>query len=198
MDQKLSTQFIANLSNFLQNLCQGYIHFDQYVLITGHLHIKVDTKENLEYALNEKIFKNENTLNTFSNSFPLSLPSSHAEDTKSEDFSPVDSNIAETLAVQPIANQNLLEMDGSNLNFSALKENDTNSVIPNEGELLTLTQQQEHNSNISDKPEITDIIDAGRVANLATDNINPIKEEPSSPSTILGNTGGEKCHGDIN
>ena len=71
MDYTKSTKFIASLSKVLQSLCSGYVEFSDYVQITGQLYLSVDTKQTIEYVVDEKLNKksNKDSVSYSSNSF---------------------------------------------------------------------------------------------------------------------------------
>ncbi|XP_076469095.1 uncharacterized protein LOC143299655 isoform X2 [Babylonia areolata] len=72
MDSESSTKFIGSLTKFLQSLCNGYVEFDDGVELIGHIYLSVDagkTGKTLNYFLNEKVCKNDNSVTFISNSF---------------------------------------------------------------------------------------------------------------------------------
>ncbi|BFY98965.1 hypothetical protein BsWGS_02002 [Bradybaena similaris] len=71
MDFDSSSKFIASLAKFLQSLCNGYVDFDKGVEVIGHIYINVDsdTGKKVDYVLNEKVCKNDNSITFISNSF---------------------------------------------------------------------------------------------------------------------------------
>jgi len=71
MDFDSSSKFIASLAKFLQSLCNGYVDFDKGVEVIGHIYLNVDsdTGKKIDYVLNEKVCKNDNSVTFISNSF---------------------------------------------------------------------------------------------------------------------------------
>ena len=72
MDSESSTKFIGSLTKFLQSLCNGYVEFEEGVELIGHIYLSVDagkTSKKLNYFLNEKVCKNDNSVTFISNSF---------------------------------------------------------------------------------------------------------------------------------
>lgn len=71
MDFDSSTKFIDSLAKFLQSLCNGYVEFDKGVEVIGHIYLSVDsdTGKKIDYVLNEKVCKNDNSVTFISNSF---------------------------------------------------------------------------------------------------------------------------------
>ncbi|XP_005089527.1 uncharacterized protein LOC101860137 isoform X8 [Aplysia californica] len=71
MDFDSSSKFIASLAKFLQSLCNGYVEFDKGVEVIGHIYLNVDsdTGRKIDYVLNEKVCKNDNSVTFISNSF---------------------------------------------------------------------------------------------------------------------------------
>ncbi|KAL8579090.1 hypothetical protein ACOMHN_036029 [Nucella lapillus] len=72
MDEESSTKFIGSLTKFLQSLCNGYVEFEDGVELIGHIYLSVDagrTGKKLNYFLNEKVCKNDNSVTFISNSF---------------------------------------------------------------------------------------------------------------------------------
>lgn len=55
----------------MQSLCNGYVDFDKGVEVIGHIYINVDsdTGKKVDYVLNEKVCKNDNSITFISNSF---------------------------------------------------------------------------------------------------------------------------------
>ncbi|GFO13611.1 hypothetical protein PoB_004011600 [Plakobranchus ocellatus] len=72
MDFDSSAKFVASLAKFLQSLCNGYVDFDKGVEVIGHIHINVDSDlgKKVDYVLNERVCKNDNSITFISNSFP--------------------------------------------------------------------------------------------------------------------------------
>ena len=72
MDFDSSSKFVASLAKFLQSLCNGYVDFDKGVEVIGHIHINVDSDlgKKVDYVLNERVCKNDNSITFISNSFP--------------------------------------------------------------------------------------------------------------------------------
>ncbi|XP_076460708.1 uncharacterized protein LOC143293577 isoform X4 [Babylonia areolata] len=72
MDEESSTKFMGSLTKFLQSLCNGYVEFEDGVELIGHIYLSVDagkTGKKLNYFLNEKVCKNDNSVTFISNSF---------------------------------------------------------------------------------------------------------------------------------
>ena len=71
MDFDSSSKFIASLAKFLQSLCNGYVDFDKGVEVIGHIYLNVDsdTGKKIDYVLNEKVCKNDNSVTFISHSF---------------------------------------------------------------------------------------------------------------------------------
>ena len=65
MDSESSTKFINSLAKYLQSLCNGCVNFNDWVQVTGHLYICVDTGKIVKYIVNEKLSKSLNTNITF-------------------------------------------------------------------------------------------------------------------------------------
>ena len=84
MDQVALQQFISDLSKYLQNFCNGYVEFQNYVLITGQLFLRIDSDQAVEYVLNEKLCKIENEVNFHSSSFL----STHRQQQPAEELTP--------------------------------------------------------------------------------------------------------------
>ncbi|XP_059147071.1 uncharacterized protein LOC131934887 isoform X11 [Physella acuta] len=91
MDFDSSSKFIQSLAKFLQSLCNGYVDFDKGVEVIGHIYINVDsdTGKKVDYVLNEKVCKNDNSITFISNSFhaqpaekPKPIPKKAAEPEK--------------------------------------------------------------------------------------------------------------------
>ena len=57
MDYDSTTKFITSLAKFLQSLCNGYVDFNNWVQINGHLILSVDSGETKEFVVNEKLCK---------------------------------------------------------------------------------------------------------------------------------------------
>ncbi|CAL1527338.1 unnamed protein product [Lymnaea stagnalis] len=94
MDFDSSSKFIASLAKFLQSLCNGYVDFDKGVEVIGHIYINVDsdTGKKVDYVLNEKVCKNDNSITFISNSFhaqpaekPKPAPKKAAEPEKQDE-----------------------------------------------------------------------------------------------------------------
>jgi hypothetical protein len=89
MDFDSSSKFIASLAKFLQSLCNGYVEFDKGVEVIGHiyLHVDSDTGKKIDYVLNEKVCKNDNSVTFISNSFhaqPAEKPKPPKKSTETE------------------------------------------------------------------------------------------------------------------
>ncbi|KAK7109636.1 hypothetical protein V1264_013646 [Littorina saxatilis] len=72
MDPESSTKFIGSLTKFLQSLCNGYVEFEDGVELIGHIYLSVDTGKRgrkIDYILNEKVCKSDNSVTFISNSF---------------------------------------------------------------------------------------------------------------------------------
>lgn len=69
MDTESSSKFIGSLSKFLQSLCNGYVNFEDGVELIGHIYLSVDTGKKIDYILNEKVCKSDNSVTFISNSF---------------------------------------------------------------------------------------------------------------------------------
>ncbi|XP_025093274.1 uncharacterized protein LOC112563529 isoform X9 [Pomacea canaliculata] len=69
MDQESSSKFIGSLTKFLQSLCNGYVDFEDGVELIGHIYLSVDTGKKIDYILNEKVCKSDNSVTFISNSF---------------------------------------------------------------------------------------------------------------------------------
>ena len=72
MDQDASAKFMGSLTKFLQSLCNGYVEFDDGVELIGHIYLNVDAgkkSQKVNYFLNEKVCKNDNSVTFISNSF---------------------------------------------------------------------------------------------------------------------------------
>ena len=87
-----SSKFIASLAKFLQSLCNGYVDFDKGVEVIGHIYLNVDsdTGKKIDYVLNEKVCKNDNSVTFISHSFHAQpaekpKPPSKKEDEKEHD-----------------------------------------------------------------------------------------------------------------
>ena len=77
MDYDATTKFISSLAKFLQTLCNGYVDFDNWVQINGHLILSVDSGETKEFVVNEKLCKSvKDSVAFLSNSYhaPLTAP----------------------------------------------------------------------------------------------------------------------------
>ena len=72
MDETTSSKFSKSHAEFLQYLCKGLVGFNKTVIVTGHLYVTIDSGDNLEYVINEKLCKidGEESINYISNSFP--------------------------------------------------------------------------------------------------------------------------------
>lgn len=72
MDTDSSSKFIGSLTKFLQSLCNGYVEFETGVELIGHIYLSVDSGKQfkkIDYILNEKVCKNDNSVTFISNSF---------------------------------------------------------------------------------------------------------------------------------
>lgn len=72
MDPDSSSKFIGSLTKFLQSLCNGYVEFEDGVELIGHIYLSVDTGKKgkkIDYILNEKVCKSDNSVTFISNSF---------------------------------------------------------------------------------------------------------------------------------
>ena len=80
MDPDSSTKFIGSLTKFLQSLCNGYVEFEDGVELIGHIYLSVDGKsgKKIDYILNEKVCKSDNSVTFISNSFHA-LPEAKAK-----------------------------------------------------------------------------------------------------------------------
>ena len=91
MDFDSSSKFIASLAKFLQSLCNGYVDFDKGVEVIGHIYLNVDsdTGKKIDYVLNEKVCKNDNSVTFISHSFHAQ-PAEKPVPPKKEDEKPKD------------------------------------------------------------------------------------------------------------
>ena len=71
MNWETSVQFTSSLAKFLQSLCSGYVEFDNFVLISGHLCLSVDAGQNISFVVNERLRKNkdDHVVDFLSNTF---------------------------------------------------------------------------------------------------------------------------------
>ena len=70
MEDDLRKQFLSSLTSSLQHLCNGCTRYEKYVSVTGHLYVSIDSVQNMEYVISEKMCKTEdNVVNFTSNSF---------------------------------------------------------------------------------------------------------------------------------
>lgn len=83
MDSDSSSKFIGSLTKFLQSLCNGYVEFEDGVELIGHIYLSVDTGKKgkkIDYVLNEKVCKNDNSVTFISNSFHAENPKDNKKD----------------------------------------------------------------------------------------------------------------------
>ena len=62
---------MMSFSERLQSLCKGCVSFEKWVLVTGNICVTVETGENVQYNINEKLCKSDEHggITSFSNSF---------------------------------------------------------------------------------------------------------------------------------
>ena len=65
------TLFLSSVSKYIQHICKESLSFDTSVLVTGHLWVNIDTKDNFGLVVSEKVNKIEGGKTTvLSSSFP--------------------------------------------------------------------------------------------------------------------------------
>ncbi|ESO94982.1 hypothetical protein LOTGIDRAFT_160734 [Lottia gigantea] len=70
MDIEEANKFINSLVKNLQVLCHGHVNFNNSIQVIGHLYLNVDSQTNIDYIVNEKVCKNDNSSTMFvSNSY---------------------------------------------------------------------------------------------------------------------------------
>ena len=80
MDVNISTQFVSALTEFLQFLCNKYVDFDEFTLVTGHLYVSSDGGHKTEFQLNEKLCTSlKNKVVCLSNSFPSTISKANSQ-----------------------------------------------------------------------------------------------------------------------
>ena len=57
MDSKTTKQFVSNLSQSLQTLCNNYLEFEYGIQVIGHLYLNIDMDTTVDYVVNEEICK---------------------------------------------------------------------------------------------------------------------------------------------
>lgn len=71
-----SDKFVACLVKSLQMLCHGYMEFDDNIEIIGHLNIRIDNSQKLDYIVNEQVSKRGGESTLFHSNSYHSLPPS--------------------------------------------------------------------------------------------------------------------------
>ncbi|ESO87870.1 hypothetical protein LOTGIDRAFT_234871 [Lottia gigantea] len=65
MDTEEANKFINSLVKNLQVLCHGHVSFDSSIQVIGHLYLNVDSQTNIDYIVNEKVCKSDNSSTMF-------------------------------------------------------------------------------------------------------------------------------------
>ena len=131
MDFDSSSKFIASLAKFLQSLCNGYVDFDKGVEVIGHIYLNVDsdTGKKIDYVLNEKVCKNDNSVTFISHSFhaqPAEKPApakkeseKQNEDTVVMEDNPDSQSVPASTNVGTIGSYGEMRSRGHNSNYSS-------------------------------------------------------------------------------
>ena len=75
MNGESANKFITALVKSLQNLCQGYVEFNDGIEIIGHLYLNIDSGSSFDYIVKEKLCKSaENSTVFVSKSYASQTP----------------------------------------------------------------------------------------------------------------------------
>jgi len=84
-----ANRFISSLSKSLQALCHGCMDFDSGIQIMGYINVSIDSDNNSDYVLNEKVQKSTDNSMTFVSNSYLSSKKDQPKQTRDECCSPV-------------------------------------------------------------------------------------------------------------
>ena len=55
-------RFLSSLTQYLQQLCHESVDFDKFAVVTGHLFLTLDNDKDIEFNVNETVYKTENNV----------------------------------------------------------------------------------------------------------------------------------------
>jgi len=151
MDYNASIQFISSLAKSLGTLCNGYIGFDQWVQVSGTLHLTLDTGKIIQCVIDEKVCRNDETSATLISNSSVAQPAEIADLGENREAETIDyeNYIVET--VEAVEDAKTVTVDWENSQYEPVEHVET---LGNIHDLVEAASISEH--IVPTKVEITE------------------------------------------